>query len=311
MLTIRLARGGAKKRPFYHIVVAEKTSPRDGRFIERLGFSNPLAAGQAEPLRLNLARYEHWREVGAEPSATVMRLARTAKRKQEAAAQKAATQEIAAQETAAARSGGARNCGARNCGARNCGTRNCGARSDRKPPDKKRQNKKTPPTATKATASLATDKIIIGHFGSPFGVCGWLHIHSHSGRRDTFLQNSVWWCARPDGPWQKINIAQIRPQGARLTAKIAGVDDREQASFWRHANIAVQRADLPPLTAEDEYYWCDLVGLQAQNTGGEILGVVKKLLSSGATGHPLHRRGGRQKRYFGAFCRAHRQPRRP
>ena len=128
---------------------------------------------------------------------------------------------------------------------------------------------------------MATDKIIIGHFGSPFGVCGWLHIHSHSGRRDTFLQNSVWWCARPDGPWQKINIAQIRPQGARLTAKIAGVDDREQASFWRHANIAVQRADLPPLTAEDEYYWCDLVGLQAQNTGGEILGVVKKLLSSG------------------------------
>ena len=105
MLTIRLARGGAKKRPFYHIVVAEKTSPRDGRFIERLGFSNPLAAGQAEPLRLNLARYEHWREVGAEPSATVMRLVRTAKRKQEAAAQKAATQEaaeqVAAQETAA------------------------------------------------------------------------------------------------------------------------------------------------------------------------------------------------------------------
>ena len=101
MLTIRLARGGAKKRPFYHIVVAEKTAPRDGRFIERLGFSNPLAAGQAEPLRLNLARYEHWREVGAEPSATVMRLARTAKRKQEAAAQKAATQEIAAQEAAA------------------------------------------------------------------------------------------------------------------------------------------------------------------------------------------------------------------
>ena len=101
MLTIRLARGGAKKRPFYHIVVAEKTSPRDGRFIERLGFSNPLAAGQAEPLRLNLARYEHWREVGAEPSATVMRLARTAKRKQEAAAQEAAAQEIAAKEAAA------------------------------------------------------------------------------------------------------------------------------------------------------------------------------------------------------------------
>ena len=134
MLTIRLARGGAKKRPFYHIVVAEKTSPRDGRFIERLGFSNPLAAGQAEPLRLNLARYEHWREVGAEPSATVMRLVRTAKRKQEAAAQKAATQEIAAQEAAAevaaeTKSGDTRSDGTRNRGARNRDTRSSDTRN--------------------------------------------------------------------------------------------------------------------------------------------------------------------------------------
>ena len=51
MVTIRLTRGGAKKRPFYQIVVADSRSPRDGRFIERIGFFNPLAAGQAERLR--------------------------------------------------------------------------------------------------------------------------------------------------------------------------------------------------------------------------------------------------------------------
>ncbi|MGL4640642.1 MAG: 30S ribosomal protein S16, partial [Shewanella sp.] len=56
MVTIRLARGGAKKRPFYNIVVADSRNARDGRFIERVGFFNPLARGQEETLRLDLAR---------------------------------------------------------------------------------------------------------------------------------------------------------------------------------------------------------------------------------------------------------------
>ncbi|MBE8158478.1 MAG: 30S ribosomal protein S16, partial [Betaproteobacteria bacterium] len=80
MLVIRLARGGAKKRPFYHVVVAEKSSPRDGRFVERIGFCNPMAAGQAEPLRIDLARFEHWTGIGAHPSETVARLARKQRR---------------------------------------------------------------------------------------------------------------------------------------------------------------------------------------------------------------------------------------
>ncbi|MDM5147378.1 30S ribosomal protein S16 [Candidatus Persebacteraceae bacterium Df01] len=80
MLTIRLARGGAKKRPFYHIVVAEKTSPRDGRFVERLGFSNPQASGNAQPINISMERFEHWTKAGAKPSPTVSRLVRQAKR---------------------------------------------------------------------------------------------------------------------------------------------------------------------------------------------------------------------------------------
>ena len=68
MVTIRLARGGAKKRPFYHVVVADVRSRRDGRFIERLGFYNPIASGNELPLQLDLERTELWLKQGAQPS---------------------------------------------------------------------------------------------------------------------------------------------------------------------------------------------------------------------------------------------------
>ena len=66
MVKIRLSRGGAKKQPFYHIVVADSRKPRDGRNIERLGFFNPVARGQEERLRLNLERVDYWTGVGAQ-----------------------------------------------------------------------------------------------------------------------------------------------------------------------------------------------------------------------------------------------------
>jgi small subunit ribosomal protein S16 len=71
-LKIRMTRGGAKKRPFYSIVVAEHTSPRDGRFIEKLGTYNPmLTKGHADRVRLNTDRIKHWISVGALPSERV------------------------------------------------------------------------------------------------------------------------------------------------------------------------------------------------------------------------------------------------
>lgn len=74
MVTIRLSRGGAKKRPFYHIVVADRRNKRDGRHLERLGFFNPLAAGQDEGFRLNRERFDYWVSVGAQPSDRVNQL---------------------------------------------------------------------------------------------------------------------------------------------------------------------------------------------------------------------------------------------
>lgn len=73
-LKIRMTRGGAKKRPFYSIVVAEHTSPRDGRFIEKLGTYNPMVAKEhPDRIRLNTDRIKHWVSVGATPSDRVAR----------------------------------------------------------------------------------------------------------------------------------------------------------------------------------------------------------------------------------------------
>ena len=74
MVKIRLARGGAKKRPFYHIVVADSRNKRDGRRIERIGFFNPMARGQEERLRLDLERVDYWTGVGAQVSERVKNL---------------------------------------------------------------------------------------------------------------------------------------------------------------------------------------------------------------------------------------------
>ncbi|HHF0184289.1 TPA: 30S ribosomal protein S16 [Haemophilus influenzae] len=80
MVTIRLSRGGAKKRPFYQIVVADSRSPRDGRFIERVGFFNPIAQGNSERLRINLERVNHWVAQGASLSDRVASLVKEAQK---------------------------------------------------------------------------------------------------------------------------------------------------------------------------------------------------------------------------------------
>ncbi len=80
MVTIRLARGGAKKRPFYSIVVTDSRNARDGRFIERVGFFNPVARGQEERLRVNLERLAYWVSNGAQASDRVAQLVKEAQK---------------------------------------------------------------------------------------------------------------------------------------------------------------------------------------------------------------------------------------
>jgi len=78
MVTIRLARGGSKKRPFYHIHVTDSRKARDGRYIERIGFFNPVARGQEERLRVDVDRVQHWVGQGAGMSDRVSQLVKEA-----------------------------------------------------------------------------------------------------------------------------------------------------------------------------------------------------------------------------------------
>ena len=79
MVVIRLSRAGAKKRPFYHISVSDRRNKRDGRFIERIGFYNPIAKDSEEKIRFDQERYDHWTSVGAIPSDTVLMLMKRSK----------------------------------------------------------------------------------------------------------------------------------------------------------------------------------------------------------------------------------------
>lgn len=80
MVSIRLARSGSKRRPFYHVVVSDSRSPRDGRYIERLGFFNPGASGAKEELRLDSDRIDYWVSKGAQPSERVASLIKSAQK---------------------------------------------------------------------------------------------------------------------------------------------------------------------------------------------------------------------------------------
>jgi small subunit ribosomal protein S16 len=86
MVSIRLSRGGAKKRPFYHIVVTDQRNRRDGRYIERVGFFNPVAQGAEEKLRVDLDRVDHWIGNGAKPSDRVSTLIKNLRKDQASAA---------------------------------------------------------------------------------------------------------------------------------------------------------------------------------------------------------------------------------
>ena len=78
MVTIRLARGGSKKRPFYHLTVCDSRNARNGRFIERVGFFNPVARGQEERLRIDSERVAYWQGQGAQLSERVATLVKGA-----------------------------------------------------------------------------------------------------------------------------------------------------------------------------------------------------------------------------------------
>jgi small subunit ribosomal protein S16 len=98
MLTIRLARSGAKKRPFFHVSVADSRMPRDGRFVERVGYYNPIASGQEVRLELDLERIDYWIGQGAQPSDRVLNLLKQNKETPEQTEQRLTSKDLKRQK---------------------------------------------------------------------------------------------------------------------------------------------------------------------------------------------------------------------
>lgn len=127
--------------------------------------------------------------------------------------------------------------------------------------------------------------IVMGRIVAPFGVQGWIKIHPFGDDPLSWRKMRQWWLAEdpeaPDESWTPLTLRACRAHGKGLIAAFEGVDDRNGAEALEGRYVGAPRQAMPA-TAEDEYYWADLIGLAVQNEAGEALGTVAGLLSTGA-----------------------------
>lgn len=130
------------------------------------------------------------------------------------------------------------------------------------------------------SASDINKFITIGRFGTPYGVKGWMKVHSFTEPADNILNYQPWYIKEND-TWQPIELSGRRKHNKGVVAGVEGCDNREQSVQYRNVDIAVPRSELPELT-QNEYYWTDLEGLQVSMVSGEDLGVVDYVFETGA-----------------------------
>ncbi len=125
-----------------------------------------------------------------------------------------------------------------------------------------------------------TDFIQVGRVNGLFGTRGWVKVFSHTRPRENLLTYNPWFL-RTDGEWQAFQVLEARQHHGGVIARLAGVDDRDQAGVLVRRDVAIKREQLGPASTGD-YYWADLVGLRVVNRAGEELGRVSSLMETGA-----------------------------
>jgi 16S rRNA processing protein RimM len=125
-----------------------------------------------------------------------------------------------------------------------------------------------------------TDFIHVGRINGLFGTRGWVKVFSHTRPRENLLTYNPWFL-RKDGEWQPFQVMEARQHHGGVIARLAGVDDRDQAGALVRRDVAITREQLAPAPA-DGYYWADLIGLRVVNLDGEELGRVSSLMETGA-----------------------------
>ena len=122
--------------------------------------------------------------------------------------------------------------------------------------------------------------VVLGEFAGVYGVKGWLRIRSYTQPIENILDYATWLIGG-GADWEETELAEGRPHGNGLIARIAGIDDRDVAARLVGQQIAVPR-DALPAVGEDEYYWSDLEGLRVETIAGVVLGDVDHLIETGA-----------------------------
>lgn len=126
----------------------------------------------------------------------------------------------------------------------------------------------------------SNEPVIVGRFGAPYGVKGWLRVTSFTDPADNIRDYSPW-LAREGQGFSEIEIIGFRALSKGFAVQVEGISNREAAGDWRGREISVA-ADQLPATASDEVYWKDLIGLAASTPDGEPIGRVSKLLPGGS-----------------------------
>ena len=126
--------------------------------------------------------------------------------------------------------------------------------------------------------------VVLGRLFTPYGIKGWLHLRPFGDDPASWRHMTQWWLASEDSnkaQWSAAKLTSLRQHGGGWVAKLEGVDSREAAEALTGWYFAAPRGELPA-TANDEYYWADLIGLQVINLQGEGLGVIESLVETGA-----------------------------
>lgn len=138
----------------------------------------------------------------------------------------------------------------------------------------------------KAIAKSGTsEKVILGRIAGVYGVKGWLKIFSYTDPMESIVDYSPWYIRpenRKNAPWTKVDVKAGKRHAKTVVAKLEHCNDRDQAQAFIGSEIAIELDQLEELSDSNEFYWHDLIGLRVINLQGMELGVVKKMMETGA-----------------------------
>lgn len=123
--------------------------------------------------------------------------------------------------------------------------------------------------------------VVLGRIGAPFGIEGWVHLHSYAHPAENIVAYKQWQVRLGGGSsWQPVSVIKARAHGKHFVALLDGCTDRDQAQRYTNAEVGVYREELPELP--EGHYWADLIGLTVVTDEGICLGIVDSLFETGA-----------------------------